>query len=450
MGAMRPILLVLPLAVACRTAGPRVPASIAAADIQRHVDHLASDELEGRWSRGPQAHLAAAYVADAFARSGLVPLGDAGGWTQTVDPDLSPNVVAGRLGSGPGIVIVGAHYDHLEPRAEGPDRIFNGADDNASGTAALLEVAEAIGAREPAPAATWVFVAFTAEEIGLLGSRFFVEHPPFDLGRVRAVFNLDMVSRGEEDLIFAEGSPDPDLRAAVRRANAATGLRIRWDEHPEWIPASDHLPFLQAGLPTLYFGVEDHPDYHRVSDPRRSHPAGPGRAGGGPGLPGGSRAHRGVGAQASRGRAAEPPVKLLVASHALEPGQGRAHRRRPLDRQGPVQDGQAVVEGAEASRRPGLGRQRSVGRPEGRPLARVQEGPAQGQVQRRLPQVQVAPVDDAADPPVPVHQQVPGIEVPVHRSVVARGPARRQTALGQVRQPRGIRHPAAAFRRRGA
>ena len=265
---MRCALLLVPLTAACLSApeGALQPEAIRAADIQRHVDYLASDELEGRWARGPMAHVAAAYLADEFARSGLEPLGDDGAWTQAVAPDLAPNVIAARRGTGDGVVIVCAHYDHLEPRDEGEDRIYNGADDNASGTAAVLELAARVGSLPSPPAATWVFVAFTAEELGLQGSRFFVQHPTLDLGRVRAVFNLDMISRGEEDLIFAEGSADAGLRAAVEEANAAVGLRIRWDEHPEWLTASDHHPFLQAGVPSLYFGVEDHEDYHRVSD----------------------------------------------------------------------------------------------------------------------------------------------------------------------------------------
>ncbi|MEW6071389.1 MAG: M28 family peptidase [Planctomycetota bacterium] len=117
------------------------------------------------------------------------------------------------------------------------------------------------------PPATLVAVAFTGEEIGLVGSRFFVAHPPIPLEEIRGVFNLDMVSRGEPNLVFCEGGPSaPELRAAVERANDRVGLDIRFDAHPEWLHASDHGPFLDVGVPALYLGVEDHADYHRVTD----------------------------------------------------------------------------------------------------------------------------------------------------------------------------------------
>jgi hypothetical protein len=241
--------------------------TIRAEDVQRHVDYLASDELGGRWSPSPEARLAADYVAAAFAAAGLEPLGDDGTWFQSIDDRLAPNVVGIERGTGPGYVLVTAHYDHLRPRGAGEDRIFNGADDNASGTAAVLEIAEAFGRLERATTASVVFVAFTAEEMGLRGSRFFVQHPPFGLDEIVGVVNLDMVSRGEENLIFCEGGPDaPELLAAAERANAVVGLEIRHDRHPEWLRQSDQWPFLQAGVRALYFGVEDHPDYHRVSD----------------------------------------------------------------------------------------------------------------------------------------------------------------------------------------
>ena len=244
--------------------------SVGADEIQRHVDYLASDELEGRWARGETARTAAAYLARELEAAGLEPFGDAGSWFQQVAPDLAPNVVGVRRGTGPDAVLVVAHYDHLEPLAqagEGGDRFYNGADDNASGTAAVLALGRVFGALEAPPEASLVCVAFSAEELGLLGSKFFVQHPPLPLERMRAVVNLDMISRGEPDLIFCEGAAEaPDLVAAVERANARVGLTIRYDEHPEWRGASDHAPFLRAGVPTLYFGVEDHPDYHRVSD----------------------------------------------------------------------------------------------------------------------------------------------------------------------------------------
>ena len=241
--------------------------AIRAEDIQAHVDYLASDELAGRSARSLEAGVAAEYIAACFESYGLTPLGDAGTWFQSVSDELAPNVVALRAGSSPGYVVLTAHYDHLEPANTGEDRIFNGADDNASGTAAVLELAQAIGALEAPPTRSIVFGSFTAEEIGLLGSRYFVDNAPFPLGEVIGNINMDMVSRGEENLIFCEPGDGADhLIEATERANASVDLEIRIGDHPEWIRQSDQYPFVQKGVPAIYFGVEDHRDYHRVSD----------------------------------------------------------------------------------------------------------------------------------------------------------------------------------------
>lgn len=167
--------------------------------------------------------------------------------------------------------MISAHYDHLPPLKRGGDRIFNGADDNASGTAAVLELARYFAARARAgerPGPTLLFAAFTGEELGLLGSRAFVRSPPVEREHLWADLNLDMVSRGREDLIFCEPGEGADfLLAAVRSANAMLGeLELRVGEHPEWLVQSDQDSFLRAGIPALYFGVEDHEDYHRVTD----------------------------------------------------------------------------------------------------------------------------------------------------------------------------------------
>jgi len=243
-------------------------ASIVAADLQAHVDYLASDELAGRYSRGPEARLAAAYIAERFERWGLTPMGDEGSWYQSLEDErIAPNVVGALPGSGSGYVLLMAHYDHLRQARRGDDRIFNGADDNASGTSAVLELAQAFSMLSEPLDATLVFLACTAEEQGLQGSHWFVSHPPFALGEIRAAINMDMISRGEEDLVFCESNEQAsELIASLERHRESVGLRIRFGEHPDWLRASDHWPFMKAGVPTLYLGVEDHEDYHKVTD----------------------------------------------------------------------------------------------------------------------------------------------------------------------------------------
>lgn len=263
----------LALALACSAPKPTIAEEaaqrerwISAKDLMRHVEYLASDELQGRAADAPSGLEAAAYVAERFTDFGMESFGP--GYLLPLEEDtLSPNVVGFVRGRGPGFYLVCAHYDHLGVRGDGEDNVFNGADDNASGTAAVIELARAFSACAAELETSVVFAAFSAEELGLRGSRHFVANPPFPLEELRGVVNLDMIGRGEEDLVFCEGADQaPELEAAIQAANAELGLRIRWGEHPEWIPSSDHYPFMRSGIPTLYFGVEDHADYHKATD----------------------------------------------------------------------------------------------------------------------------------------------------------------------------------------
>jgi hypothetical protein len=167
------------------------------------------------------------------------------------------------------VVVVGAHYDHLGAFGSGPDRIYNGADDNASGVAGMLEIAEAMaGAR---PDRTVVFVAFVAEEIGLLGSRWYADNPLFPLEDTVAMVNLDMIGRDSNDdpasadLVMAVGfQTSPAWRPMLEKLQPASGLRIFW---PGSDPgASDHQPFRDRGVPVLFFHTGFHRDYHKPGD----------------------------------------------------------------------------------------------------------------------------------------------------------------------------------------
>ena len=240
---------------------------IRARDIQAHVDFLASDELQGRYAKSNEARIAARYVAACFATYGLEPRGDEDTWFQSIGEDFAPNVVGFVQGSSDECVVLSAHFDHLKPAEKGDDRIFNGADDNASGTAALLELAQAFGARPEPPSRSILFVAFTAEEMGLRGSYFFVDHAPVELTTLIGDINMDMVSRGEENLIFCEAGEGSEHLVEAARAHAEeVGLELRVGQHSEWIKQSDQYPFVKKKVPALYLGVEDHVDYHQVSD----------------------------------------------------------------------------------------------------------------------------------------------------------------------------------------
>ena len=238
--------------------------------VQKLVDVLASDEMNGRYYLSEDGMRAARYIAKAFKESGLEPAGKSRSFYQGIGvKDASPNVVGIRRGTGKGHILLTAHYDHLKPKTSGADRIYNGADDNAGGVAALIEMARALDEIEVAPRYSILFIAFTAEEYGMKGSKYYVEHPLFPLDSARAILNLDMICRGEPDLLFVEGGRMfPELAEAIRRANAnpAVALDVHFDEHPRWLYMSDQRPFVMKKIPSLYLGVDFHEDTHKVTD----------------------------------------------------------------------------------------------------------------------------------------------------------------------------------------
>ena len=234
----------------------------------RDVSWLASDEMQGRHYRSIEARKAAKYIADAWKLAGLIPLPSTTSmYLPTDDPRDSPNVAAMYQGSGDTFVLLTAHYDHLKPRKTGKDRIYNGADDNASGTAALIAIADALSKIQTPLESSIVLVAFTGEEANFVGSKHFANNSPIPLRAIRGLINLDMISRGEPNTIFLEGAPDaPRINIAIVRANKEVGLKIIRNKHTDWLYRSDQAPFLEKNVPCIFLSVEDHEDYHQVSD----------------------------------------------------------------------------------------------------------------------------------------------------------------------------------------
>lgn len=248
-----------------------------------YVRYLADDALQGRLAGSPSERCAGDYIAAQFQALGLRPAGDAGTYFQSlplasaVNPHATGgtgrNVVALLPGADPALaaeaVVVGAHYDHLGhggsfSMAPGDSSIHNGADDNASGVAAILDVARRLS-RGPRPARSVVFIAFTGEEEGLLGSAFYAGHPAVALERTRAMLNLDMVGRlGAGPLIVYGTDTADELKAMVDSAAAAEGVQVR--SGGDGFGASDQTSFYARGLPVLHFFTNVHTDYHRPSD----------------------------------------------------------------------------------------------------------------------------------------------------------------------------------------
>src|SRR6185436_6331968 len=190
-------------------------------------------------------------------------------------PDGVPtqNVVAAVVGSDPALrgqyVVLGAHFDHLGRSIDGAldpeagNAIRNGADDNASGTAAILELARRLAARPTRRSI--VVVHFSGEELGLLGSQWFVEHSPVPLDSIDAMLNFDMVGRLRRDrlIVFGLGTA-AELPALVDGANLAPKLDLATMD--DGFGPSDHSSFYAKGIPVLHFFTDLHEDYHRATD----------------------------------------------------------------------------------------------------------------------------------------------------------------------------------------
>ena len=177
-------------------------------------------------------------------------------------------VLPGALGTDSPILAITAHYDHLGVR-EG--QIYNGADDNASGVAGMLAIA-AYFKQNPPQHSIW-FIAFDAEESGFIGARHFMRTLDAEAqSRLALNLNLDMISRGDNGILWASGAAHwPKLKPLIRAVakHAPVTLKQGFDTgegFDNWTELSDHVVFYQAGIPHVYLGVEDHPDYHKPSD----------------------------------------------------------------------------------------------------------------------------------------------------------------------------------------
>lgn len=265
-------------------------ATITETDFLERVGILAHDSMRGRATPSPEIEEAARWIAGEFAAMGLEPAGGGGEFIQrysfrprrvdiVVAPIDAPNVAAVLTGSDPELrgeyVVFSAHMDHVgvrEPDASG-DSIYNGADDDASGTAAVMEIAEAFAALDEPPPRSAVFLLVSGEERGLHGSRAYADEPPEPVasGRMVANLNMDMVGRNWPDTIVAIGKEHSDLGTTLERVNAAhpelgmTAIDDLWPEENFYF-RSDHYSFARNGVPVLFFFNGTHADYHRPSD----------------------------------------------------------------------------------------------------------------------------------------------------------------------------------------
>jgi Zn-dependent M28 family amino/carboxypeptidase len=241
------------------------------------VTLLADPKFEGRAAGSPGGIAARGVVGEKFRLMGLEPVGGSylvpfafAGRAATPAKVNAANVIGLCPGKDPKlpVFVVSAHYDHLGVR---DGVLYPGADDNASGVAVLLEVAAYC--RKTPFRRSIVFAAFDAEEGGLNGARAFVASPPIAKERIALNVNLDMVSRSDKREIYVAGTyHTPDLKAPLQRVAKTARVKLLFGhDRPgtgsdDWTSQSDHGAFHAAKIPFVYFGVEDHADYHKPSD----------------------------------------------------------------------------------------------------------------------------------------------------------------------------------------
>ncbi len=275
------------VAVSLLSIASSLAAQSSADRIRADVRYLADDAREGRGVGTVGLDSAAVYVAQQFRWAGLTPAGtDRYFQIFEIDPS-APAIAHSGLGGAevknvvgliPGrgslaaeTVVLGAHYDHLGLGGSGsldPDSVgvvHNGADDNASGTAALIETARVLGARAAPDMRTIVFVAFTAEELGLIGSDHYVKNPVRPNESAYAMINFDMVGRLQENDLIAIGTGSArELPALLDSINVHNALELSKSEDP-W-GRSDHSSFYGAKIPVVHLFTDNHTDYHRTTD----------------------------------------------------------------------------------------------------------------------------------------------------------------------------------------
>ena len=240
-------------------------------ETRKTLSYLASDELEGRKPGRAGNFKTVSFIRKEFKSYGLETHLQKFTYTfrwrvglfrwRTVQIETM-NVIGVAKGVSDEHILVGAHMDHLGVGNNGD--VYNGADDNASGTTAILELDEAIGKSNNKPKHTIVFVAFNAEELGLLGSKYYVNNPLLPLDKCNLMINMDMVGRLRGgDLTAQAGNLPTSVKRLVHELD---------DNYPFDVtitPAgnrSDHAPFNRKGVPVLFFHTGTHPQYHRPTD----------------------------------------------------------------------------------------------------------------------------------------------------------------------------------------
>lgn len=252
--------------------------AVSAERLMTDVTALSADAMQGRGFGQPGGQMARDYIIAGFQEAGVEPLNGEWLWPfvapanarrpQPIEGFNIAGVVRGTDDPGNWIVIT-AHYDHEGVR---DGQIYNGADDNASGTAALMEIARLL--RDHPPRHSVLLLALDGEESGLLGARAFVAGSPIPLEQMVLNINLDMIARGDNGVLWVVGTRlYPALVPVIDGLPQQPGVerRFGYDDpgargRDNWVNLSDQAAFHARGVPFVFFSVDDHPDYHQPTD----------------------------------------------------------------------------------------------------------------------------------------------------------------------------------------
>jgi hypothetical protein len=251
--------------------------------IVEHIEQLSKDEMAGRGTGSAGERMAADYIGKQFRDLKLVPRGDNNDFFQvfpfskgihgTGEQGKTRNIIGFLDNRAKTTVVIGAHYDHLGDDGQGTsldpnpkNKIHNGADDNASGVAGVIELARYFANNGINENNNFVFVCFSGEELGLLGSKYFTEHPPFDLTTADFMINMDMIGRLDpktKNLLINGTGTSPVWEPLLKKIDTGD-LKITTDS--SGTGPSDHTSFYLKNVPVLHFFTGSHSDYHKPSD----------------------------------------------------------------------------------------------------------------------------------------------------------------------------------------
>lgn len=259
---------------------------ITVSELKNHIEFLASEKNAGRYPGTKGTKRVVRYLKKDFKKTGLQSFNNS--YTQNfkavlrVEKGEAPkpvtkacNVLGFLEGNDPELknefIVLGAHYDHLgmggpSSKSNRKNAIHYGADDNASGTATLLEIAEKMASNKIQLKRSVIFIAFGAEEQGLLGSKYFVEHPTVPLNEIKLMINMDMVGRmNSENHVYVNGAGTyPDGVNFIQKLGASLGLTPV--VHSGSVGGSDHVSFYKKDLSVMGVHTGAHPQYHKPED----------------------------------------------------------------------------------------------------------------------------------------------------------------------------------------